>query len=153
MYWQKRFSRKNPTEEIEQIMKEIRKQHKDYGYRRMNQELRKRGCIVNKKKVQRLMQKLALQVRSFTRKSRKYSSYRGTIGRIAKNLLNRHFCTSVVHQKLQLIQLSSNIMKKILLMFYRLRNFTYILSWICTIVKLFLIVYQKGRTRKQLWKL
>lgn len=100
MYWQKRFSRKNPTEEIEQIMKEIRKQHKDYGYRRMNQELRKRGCIVNKKKVQRLMQKLALQVRSFTRKSRKYSSYRGTIGRIAKNLLNRHFCTSVVHQKI-----------------------------------------------------
>lgn len=100
MYWQKRFNRKNPTEEIEQLMKEIRKQHKDYGYRRMNQELRKRGCIVNKKKVQRLMQKLALQVRSFTRKSRKYSSYRRTIGKIAQNLLNRHFYTSVMHQKI-----------------------------------------------------
>ncbi|MFC0757902.1 IS3 family transposase [Enterococcus faecalis] len=33
-------------------MKEIQEQQTDYGYSRMNQELRKRGYIVNKKKVQ-----------------------------------------------------------------------------------------------------
>ena len=37
--------------------------------------------IVNKKKVQRIMQKLGFQVTSFTRKSRKYSSYKGKVGR------------------------------------------------------------------------
>ncbi|PEA88285.1 hypothetical protein CON71_19825 [Bacillus thuringiensis] len=54
---------------------------------------------MHKKKVQRLMQKLDVQVRSFTRKSRKYSSYKGTIGNIAKKLVHRRFNTSVMHQK------------------------------------------------------
>ena len=37
--------------------------------------------FVNKKKVQRIMQKLGFQVTSFTRKSRKYSSYKGNVGK------------------------------------------------------------------------
>lgn len=31
MYWQKRFDRPNPDQEIEEKMLEIRKDHKDYG--------------------------------------------------------------------------------------------------------------------------
>ena len=77
MYWQKRFDRKNPDKELEEKMLEIRELNKDYGYRRMLGELRNQGYVVNKKKVQRIMQKLGLQVTSFTRKSRKYSSYKG----------------------------------------------------------------------------
>ena len=50
-------------------------------------ELRNQGHIVNKKKVQRIMQKYNLQVMSFTRKSRKYSSYKGRIGTVAPNKL------------------------------------------------------------------
>ena len=73
MYWQKRFDRENPDKEIEEKILEIREQNKDYGYRRMVAELRNQGYIINKKKVQRIMQKLGLQVTSFTRKSRKYS--------------------------------------------------------------------------------
>ena len=46
-------------------------------------ELRNQGYLVNKKKVQRIMQKLELQVTSFTRKSRKYSSYKGKVGTVA----------------------------------------------------------------------
>ena len=53
--------------------------------------LRKQGLLINKKKVQRLVQKLKLQVTSFSRKTRKYSSYKGTIGRVADNRINRNF--------------------------------------------------------------
>ncbi|EOP79338.1 hypothetical protein IGM_06317 [Bacillus cereus HuB4-4] len=100
MYWQKCLNRANSNQAIEDELKKIREKHKDYGYRRMTQELRNRGFLVNKKKVQRLMQKFTLQVQSFTRKSRKYSSYKGTIGNIAKNLVHRRFCTNVMHQKI-----------------------------------------------------
>lgn len=100
MYWQKRFDRENPDTVLEGIIMEIRKNNKDFGYRRIYGELRKRGIVVNKKKVQRIVQKLGLQVTSFTRKSRKYSSYRGNIGRIAPNRIHRRFNTSVPHQKI-----------------------------------------------------
>lgn len=53
--------------------------------------LRKQGLLINKKKVQRLIQKLKLQVTSFSRKTRKYSSYKGTIGKVADNKINRNF--------------------------------------------------------------
>lgn len=58
MYWQKRFDRENPDTKLEMIITEIRKDNKDFGYRRVYGELRKQGMIVNKKKVQRIMQKL-----------------------------------------------------------------------------------------------
>ena len=100
MYWQKRFDKENPDKEIEEKILEIRKEHKDFGYRRIYGELIKQGFKINKKKVQRLVQKLALQVKSYTRKSRKYSSYKGVVGRIAKNRVNRRFNTSIIHQKI-----------------------------------------------------
>lgn len=100
MYWQKRFERENPNKELEQKILEIRKEHKDFGYRRIYGELRKEGIIVNKKRVQRIVQKLNIQVTSFTRKSRKYSSYKGRVGKIAPNRINRRFETSIPHQKI-----------------------------------------------------
>ncbi|MFR4817728.1 MAG: IS3 family transposase [Blautia stercoris] len=100
MYWQKRFDRKNPDQEIEEKMLEIRKEHKDYGYRRILGELRNQGYSINKKKVQRIVQKLGLQVMSYTRKSRKYSSYRGKIGTVAPNRIRRRFDTHIPHQKI-----------------------------------------------------
>ena len=99
MYWQKRFERENPNQKLEQTILELRKEHKDFGYRRIHGELRKQGMIINKKKVQRIVQKLNLQVTSFTRKSRKYSSYKGKVGKIASNRINRRFDTSIPHQK------------------------------------------------------
>ncbi|MGL4607371.1 MAG: IS3 family transposase [Eubacteriaceae bacterium] len=100
MYWQKRFDKENSDKAIEEQILEIRREHKDFGYRRIYGELRKLGIIINKKKVQRLVQKLALQVKSYTRKSRKYSSYKGVVGRISKNRVNRKFNTSVIHPKI-----------------------------------------------------
>lgn len=46
------------------------------------------------------MQKLNLQVTSFTRKSRKYSSYKGKVGAIAPNRIRRRFNTHIPHQKI-----------------------------------------------------
>jgi len=100
MYWQKRFDKESPDETMEQKILEIRKENKDFGYRRICGELRKRGLVVNKKRVQRIIQKLGIQVTSFTRKSRKYSSYKGNVGRIALNRIRRRFETSIPHQKI-----------------------------------------------------
>lgn len=100
MYWQKRFDKANPDETIEQEILEIRKENKDFGYRRIYGMLRKQGLIINKKRVQRIVQKLGIQVTSYTRKSRKYSSYKGNVGRIALNRVRRRFETSVPHQKI-----------------------------------------------------
>lgn len=100
MYWQKRFERENPNHELEQKILDIRKKHKDFGYRRIHGELKKQGMVINKKKIQRIVQKLNLQVTSFTRKSRKYSSYKGKVGKITLNRINRRFDTSIPHQKI-----------------------------------------------------
>ena len=100
MYWQKRFNRENPNKELEEKILEIRSINKDWGYRRVYGALRKQGILINKKKVQRIMQKLNLQVTSFTRKSRKYSSYKGKVGKVAPNRIHRRFDTHIPHQKI-----------------------------------------------------
>ena len=99
MYWQKRFDRENPNKELEEKILEIHTENKDFGYRRIHGKLRKLGYVVNKKRVQRIMQKLGLQVTSFTRKSRKYSSYKGKVGKVAPNRIHRRFHTHIPHQK------------------------------------------------------
>lgn len=101
MYWQKRFDDPNPDEKIEKIIKEIVDKHNgNYGYRRIDMELRKRGYCVNHKKILRITNKLGIICTSYTRKSRKYSTYKGTVGKISKNLVNRRFYTNIPYQKL-----------------------------------------------------
>ena len=73
----------------------IRTENKDYGYRRILGELRNQGYVINKKKVQRIIQKFGLQVTSYTRKSRKYSSYKGKVGTVAPNRIRRRFNTNI----------------------------------------------------------
>lgn len=46
------------------------------------------------------MQKFNLQVTSFTRKSRKYYSYKGKVDTIAPNNIKRRFNTNIPHQKI-----------------------------------------------------
>ena len=68
-----------------------------YGYRRVTLELKNQGLNINHKKVQRLMKKLNLQ--SIIRKKRKYSSYKGCIGKIADNHIKRNFEATAPNQK------------------------------------------------------
>ena len=100
MYWQKRFDREDPDAEIENKILKIREENKDYGYRRIHKVLLNSGLKINKKKVHRISKKLGIQVTSFTRKSRKYSTYKGTVGSVAPNRIHRRFNTSIPHQKI-----------------------------------------------------
>ena len=67
-----------------------------YGYRRITAELRKREFSVNHKTVQRLMKELGLVCRV---RMKKYRSYKGEVGKIAPNLLNRDFHADKPNQK------------------------------------------------------
>lgn len=95
------MKKENPNQELEECIQLMFEEHDgNYGYRRIRLGLKERGLIVNHKKIQRIMNKLGLKCNKFSRKSRKYSSYKGTIGKIAKNRINRRFYTNVCHQKL-----------------------------------------------------
>ena len=61
MYWQKKFTRPEVVDEREQLILSIRAEHKDYGYRRLCAQLHNLGHRINRKAVQRIMQKLTLQ--------------------------------------------------------------------------------------------
>ena len=75
---------------IEKIKEIFYANKKRYGYRRITLELKNQGININHKKVLRLMNKLNLQSITHKRK-RKYSSYQGTIGKIADNHIKRNF--------------------------------------------------------------
>ena len=91
----------NPDQELEEIIQSTFEEHDgNYGYRRIQLALRNRGIIVNHKKVQRIMRKLGLKGDKFIRKSRRYSSYKGTVGTVAKNRIRHRFQTSIPYQKL-----------------------------------------------------
>ena len=67
-----------------------------YGYRRITAELRSRNFPLNHKTVQRLMKELGLVCRV---RMKKYRSYKGKVGKIAPNLLNRNFYAEKPNQK------------------------------------------------------
>lgn len=70
-----------------------------YGYRRIHATLKAQGHVINHKKVQRFMNELKLKCVKFIRKSR-YRSYKGKVGTVAKNRLNRRFNTPYALQKI-----------------------------------------------------
>lgn len=95
------MKKENPKQELEECIRSIFNEHDGkFGYRRVYLELCNKGYKVNHKAVQRIMRKLGLKCEKFSRKTRKYNSYKGNVGKVAKNRLNRRFKTSVCHQKL-----------------------------------------------------
>ena len=88
----------NKNNEIINKIKEIFINNKErYGYRRITLELRNQGYNVNHKKVYRIMVKLGLK--PLKRNKRKYSSYKGTVGKIADNYINREFYADKPNEK------------------------------------------------------
>ena len=67
-----------------------------YGYRRITAALHNSGMHLNHKTVQRLMKELGLVCRV---RVKKYRSYKGEVGKIAPNLLNRDFHAERPNQK------------------------------------------------------
>ena len=67
-----------------------------YGYRRVTQELRNRGFHYNHKLVMKLMKQMGLSSKV---RMKKYRSYKGEVGKIAPNLLERDFYAEKPNQK------------------------------------------------------
>lgn len=83
--------------ELKERIQEIYTRHQGrYGYRRVTAAIRQCGEQVNHKKVQRLMGELGLK--SLVRPKR-YCSYKGEIGRVAPNVLQRQFYAAGPNQK------------------------------------------------------
>lgn len=72
------------------IKEEFNRSRQTYGYRRMWFAMKKAGFIYSKETVRNLMSKLRLKVSIYSSRSR-YSSYKGTVGRIAPNVLKQSF--------------------------------------------------------------
>lgn len=100
-YWKKQIingEKKTPLEEMIQTIFE--ENHRNYGYRRIKLALVNMGYQINHKKIQRIMKKYGLLCTSFTRRSRGYRSYKGLVGTVAKNKINRRFFSSAPKQKI-----------------------------------------------------
>ncbi len=90
--------RNDKDKKIKALIQNIYDEHRGrYGYRRVLYVLRNDyHCVINHKKVQKIMRLLGLKGKM--RKS-KYKSYKGTVGKICPNYLNRDFNTLKANQK------------------------------------------------------
>ncbi|SAL76972.1 IS3 family transposase [Caballeronia telluris] len=78
-------------------IRSVFEQHKGrYGYRRITSAIRHLGTRVNQKTVQRLMQ--LMKLKSLVR-PKKFRAFRGTVGRMAPNVLQRQFDADAPNQK------------------------------------------------------
>ena len=83
--------------ELKDEIQKIFTEHKGwYGVRRVYQELLNRGFVVNHKRVQRLMHSMGLAGK---RPKEKYHAYKGKVGKVAENIVNRDFSTTAPLQK------------------------------------------------------
>ncbi len=89
---------KDKYEEVKKAIQEIyKKNQKAYGYRRIALDLRSIGYKISLKTVYKLMKSLNIKGKKF---KRKYNSYKGTVGNIAQNYLDRKFKAKEPMQKL-----------------------------------------------------
>lgn len=96
-YQQKALQAEDKYASLKAEINSVFERHKGrYGYRRITAAIRNAGVEVNHKTVQRLMGQL--QLKSLVR-PKKYRSYRGSVGRIAPNHLQREFDAGRPNQK------------------------------------------------------
>ena len=98
-YWLKASSSHAPDPYLDaknQISAIYHRHQGRYGYRRVLLELRNQHQHLNHKTVQKLMGQLGLKS---TVRPKRYQSYKGGVGKVAPNLLERNFGASKPHQK------------------------------------------------------
>lgn len=96
-YYHRHRLREDKYSELAQVIRTLFAQHKGrYGYRRITCVLHQSGYAVNHKTVLKLMRRegLKCQVRRV-----RYRSYKGQVGRIAPNLLQRKFAATAPNRK------------------------------------------------------
>lgn len=96
-YHASRMGQADKDKEVKEQITKIYHEHKGrLGYRRVTLELQHSGNKLNHKKVQRLMRQLGLICRV---RMKKYRSYKGEVGAIAPNLLERNFKATKPNEK------------------------------------------------------
>ena len=96
-YYQKQSRTVDKYRQEKDVISEIFHQNKGrYGYRRITLELRNRNITLNHKTVSKLMKSLHLECKV---RKKKYKSYKGKVGRIAPNILERNFKASKPNRK------------------------------------------------------
>jgi putative transposase len=96
-YHQKQISLPDKYQDTKELIKSIYHKHKGrYGYRRITDEIKNKGFIINHKTVLRLMKSLSLKSKI---RVKKYKSYKGEQGKIVPNILERNFKASAPNQK------------------------------------------------------
>lgn len=98
MYWQRKEKEENPDTEIIEKILEIRKEHEDWGCKRIHGYLSQViGMNINIKKVHRIIKENNLQVRTYHKKNGKLNTYKGTV---AENVIDRNFKSDKPHKKI-----------------------------------------------------
>ena len=98
-YYYLKHAHEDKYADVKKDIVEIFNENKSrYGYRRILAELRKKGCTLNHKTVLKLMR--SLNLRGKQSKNGKYHSYKGEIGKVADNLLQRNFYAEKPFEKL-----------------------------------------------------
>jgi transposase InsO family protein len=96
-YHKKRLAASDKYEPEKKAIADIfHKNRGRYGYRRITLELRNRGYSMNHKTVSKLMLSLGLKCEV---RMKRYRSYKGGVGRIAPNMLERNFKAERPNQK------------------------------------------------------
>ncbi len=101
-YWKIKLKLIDQREQnILATIKDIITLHKERaGYRTVIDELHVMGYTVNHKKVLRIMKENNLLCTKYKHRNKNYKSYKGKIGKVAKNKLNRRFISDRPDQKL-----------------------------------------------------
>lgn len=88
-YHLKRIDFDDGYDDLRNIIKTIfEKHHSRYGYRRITLALRGDGIYVNHKTVSKLMRQMHLKA---LRTPRQFHTYKGNVGKVAPNTVNRNF--------------------------------------------------------------
>ena len=88
---------KERDKELSAEIQEIFDHHKGrYGVRRIHHELKNKGLKINHKRIQRIMHEIGLKGK---RPKEKYHSYKGEVGKVADNIIDRDFSTTAPLQK------------------------------------------------------
>ena len=96
-YWEKRLDRPDKYAGVKTKIQEIYHEHKGrYGYRSIPKKLEKYGFHYDPKTINRLMNEMGLKCEV---RMKKYRSYKGNVGTVAPNILQREFKADKMNQK------------------------------------------------------
>nr|WP_107951409.1 IS3 family transposase [Lysinibacillus parviboronicapiens] len=96
-YWEKRLNRTDKYTDVKAAIQSIYHEHKGrYGYRRITKELKKYGIHHDPKTINCLMNAIGIKCEV---RMKKYLSYKGKVGKIAPNILQRDFTAENMNEK------------------------------------------------------